>query len=110
MLGMSYFASAVVVFFRDLAQIINIGLQVGVWMTPIMWSFEDLGMTGIIPILLKLNPMYYIVSGYRDCFVYKTWFWEHPALTVYFWVFTLLMYVFGVRLFEKLKVHFADVL
>lgn len=110
MLGMSYFASAVVVFFRDLAQIINIGLQVGVWMTPIMWNFDDLGMKGIIPALLKLNPMYYIVSGYRDCLIYKTWFWENPKLTVYFWIFALAMFGIGVSLFEKLKVHFADVL
>lgn len=110
MLGFSYFASAVVVFFRDLAQMINIALQVGVWMTPIMWSFEDLGLGGTVQFLLKLNPMYYIVAGYRDCFIYKAWFWEHPALTAYFWVFTLIVFVLGVSLFEKLKVHFADVL
>ena len=36
-LGIAYMTSSVVVFFRDLTQVINIALQVGVWMTPIMW-------------------------------------------------------------------------
>ena len=36
-LSLVYISCAVVVFFRDLTQIINIGLQVGVWLTPIMW-------------------------------------------------------------------------
>ena len=59
-----------VVFLRDLTQVINIALQAGVWMTPIMWAMEDLGITGILASILKLNPMFYIVQGYRDAFIY----------------------------------------
>ncbi len=109
-LGISYLTSAVVVFFRDLTQIINICLQVGVWMTPIMWNFEDLGLKGGLVILFKLNPMYYIVEGYRDSLVNGVWFWQRPVLTLYFWCFTGAALWFGRRIFKKLKVHFADVL
>ncbi len=38
--GLSYATSAIVIFFRDLTQIISIVLQVGVWLTPIMWDVE----------------------------------------------------------------------
>ena len=41
-LGMSYFTSAVSVFFPDVRQIVNIGLQIGVWATPIMWDINDM--------------------------------------------------------------------
>ena len=41
-LALSYATSAVVIFFRDLTQIINIFLQVGVWLTPIMWDLAML--------------------------------------------------------------------
>lgn len=109
-LGISYMTSSVVVFFRDLTQVINIVLQVGVWMTPIMWSLDDMGIGGILAKILRLNPMFYIVQGYRDAFVYKVWFWERPWLTLYFWVFTLVCWMLGTRLFKKLKIHFADVL
>ena len=109
-LGITYMTSSVVVFFRDLTQVINIALQVGVWMTPIMWSMEDLGITGILASILKLNPMFYIVQGYRDAFIYKIWFWQRPGMTLYFWAFTLVFWLIGTRLFRKLKIHFADVL
>lgn len=110
-LGMCYATSAVVVFFRDLSQIINILLQVGVWITPIMWVAEDrLVSMPVLRLVLKLNPVYYVVSGYRDAFIFKHWFWERPLWTVYFWCFTIGIFVLGSWIFRKLKVHFADVL
>ena len=109
-LAMTYLTSAAVVFFRDLSQIINIGLQVGVWVTPIMWDFNDLGLSGILTKILKLNPLFYIVQGYRDSLINKVAIWQHPVLTLYFWGFTLIVFFLGTRLFKKLQVHFADVL
>lgn len=109
-LAMTYLTSAVVVFFRDLSQMINIALQVGIWVTPIMWDFSDLGLTGILQKILKLNPVFYIVQGYRDSLINKVGIWEHPVLTLYFWAFTLILLFLGTRLFKKLQVHFADVL
>ncbi len=111
-LGLSYATSACVIFFRDLTQIINIVLQVLVWMTPIMWNMNDPNkhIPETLKFVLKINPMYYIASGYRNALIDKEWFWEHPLLTVYFWVVTLIIFVFGIRTFKKLRVHFADVL
>ena len=110
-LGAVYVTCAVVVFFRDLTQIINIGLQVGVWLTPIMWVAEN-SLKGhpVIQKILQLNPMYYIVSGYRDAFVMKRWFFERPLWTLYFWIIAALCFLFGNWVFKRLRVHFADVL
>ncbi len=110
-LGICYTTSAVVVFFRDLSQMINIALQVGVWLTPIMWIADDvLASHKTLLTILKLNPIYYIVSGYRDAFIYKNWFWERPLWTLYFWGFTIAVFLFGNWVFKRLRVHFADVL
>lgn len=109
-LGLSYITSAVVGFFKDLTQIINIILQVGVWMTPIMWNMDGMGLPGWLAAILKLNPMYYVVSGYRNALINKVWFWENPSLTIYFWGITLFILVVGALIFKKLKIHFADVL
>jgi teichoic acid transport system permease protein len=76
-----------------------------------MWVAEDaLVNHQTLKKILMLNPMYYIVSGYRDAFVMKRWFFEQPGWTLYFWVFTLLMFMFGNGVFKRLRVHFADVL
>ena len=64
--GLCMLTSSLVIFFRDLSQIINIFLQVGIWMTPIMWSLEDLLAKYPILAVLKLNPLCYIVYGYRE--------------------------------------------
>ena len=72
-LGLSYATSAIVIFFRDLTQIINIALQVGIWLTPIMWIAEtSLQGHETLQKILKLNPLYYVVSGYRDTFLMKS--------------------------------------
>ena len=108
LLGLIYATSAIVVFFKDLGQIINIILQIGVWMTPIMWSYT------MIPEkyqwIEKLNPFFYIVEGYRSIFIEKHWFWENIFQTLYFWCFSSLLFFIGIIIFRKLKPHFADVL
>lgn len=110
-LGICYATCSVVVFFRDLTQIINIGLQVGIWLTPIMWVAENsLKNHPLLQRILQLNPMYYIVSGYRDAFVMKRWFWERPMWTLYFWGLTIAFLIFGNWVFQRLRVHFADIL
>lgn len=109
-LGLTYLTSAVVVFFRDLNQVINIVLQVGVWVTPIMWNMDTMDISPILKNVLKLNPLYYIVLGYRDALINKVAFWERPELTLYFWAFTILFLFLGTHVFKKLRMHFADVL
>ena len=107
-LAFSYATSAMIIFFKDLGQLINIFLQIGMWMTPIMWSYT------IVPErlqwIVKLNPMYYIVEGYRDTFINHIWFFQRYFQTIYFWVFTVILFVIGSIIFKKLKPHFADVL
>jgi len=60
--------------------------------------------------LFKINPFYYIVTGYKDSMITGNWFWERPKLTIYYWVFTLLVFGVGLKMFKKLRPHFSDVL
>lgn len=109
-LALSYTTCALVVFFRDLLQIINIGLQVGMWVTPILWNFDSIGMPEWARVILKLNPMFYVVKGYRNALFEGKWFFEDMTLTCYFWGLTLALFIAGRQIFKRLKVHFADVL
>lgn len=108
LLGISWTTSALIVFLKDIGQIVAMVLQFGFWLTPIFWSIK------IVPekfhYLLKLNPVYYIVEGYRDTFIYHEWFWDHIYLTAYFWVVTGVLFVLGAIIFKRLRPHFADVL
>lgn len=112
-LAIIYFTSAVNVFFKDMAQIVNICLQFGMWLTPIMWyeeMFIDKSFFPLLQKLLKLNPMYYVVAGYRDSMITGAGFWQRPTLTLYFWGVTIVLFLFGLKVFKKLRPHFSDVL
>ena len=107
-LGISYITCSIVVFFRDLASIIGIILQVGVWLTPIMWDIN--GRSRKWQMVFKLNPVFYVVDGYRMALLDHMWFYEHFYSTVYFWIFTVSAFLVGALVFKRLKVHFADIL
>lgn len=108
-LAMSYCTCAVVVFFKDLSQIINIALQIGMWATPILWNIGMINDDNIVT-LFKLNPLVYIVNGFRNAIYGDEWFWEHFYSSTYFWIFTVTLFCVGSLIFKRLKVHFADVL
>ena len=107
-LGLSYITAAANAFFKDIGQFVQVVLQIGMWAAPIMWS-ENMFSEKIRPIF-KLNPFYYIVEGYRDCFITHEGFWQHPKLTLYFWGVSMIIFLIGTGLFRRLRPHFADVL
>lgn len=107
-LGLGWCFSAINVFYRDTGQIIGVALNMWFWFTPIVWLME------IVPpdyqFVIKLNPIYYIVEGYRFSFIYHVPFWHNFQLGVYFWGITLVSFIVGGVVFRKLKPEFADVL
>jgi len=109
LLGVTWLTSSLSLFLKDTGQIVSMLLQFAFWLTPIFWSPKNVP-TKILN-LIKLNPVYYIVEGYRESFIYKTWFWEkHYMLTLYFWCFTLFFFALGAIVFRRLRPHFGDVL
>ena len=107
-LGLSWAISAINVFVRDVTHLVAVIIQVGFWATPIFWDINM--MPERVQLVLKLNPMYYIVQGYRDSFIYQVPFWHHPYQTIYFWVLSLVLLMAGARIFLRMKPQFADVL
>jgi len=106
--SLSFVTASVVVFFKDLSQILGIVLQFGMWLTPIMWSIEMLPERFVW--FFKLNPMYYVVMGYRESMLNGSWFFFNIKQTFYFWALCGTLFLIGSLVFRRLKSHFADVL
>jgi lipopolysaccharide transport system permease protein/teichoic acid transport system permease protein len=108
LLGLSWLTSSIVIFFKDVGQLVAIIIQFGFWLTPVFWSLK------MVPEkyhwIINLNPMAYIIDGYRNSMIYHKWFWEDLEFTLYFWVFTSMIFILGGFTFKKLRPHFADVL
>ncbi|MNW35960.1 Teichoic acid translocation permease protein TagG [compost metagenome] len=108
LIGMALIMSSLVVFMKDALQVLGIFVQIGFWLIPIVWAPEIISEKLIK--WFKLNPVYYIVEGYRDTFIHHVWFWHRYNQTAYFWIISTFIMLLGIYLFKKLKPHFADVL
>jgi len=79
LLGMGWISSSTSLFVQDVSNVVSIIAQFGFWFTPIVWNIT------MIPEkyrwIIKLNPMCYIVTGYRDSLIYKIPFWSKPFET-----------------------------
>lgn len=107
LLGLGWVTSSTSIFIKDVIKIVAVFVQFGFWLTPIFWNIS------MIPEkyrwLIELNPMYYIITGYRDSIVSQVAFWERDG-TVYFWLFTLACLYLGINIYRRLRPHFAEVI
>ncbi len=107
-LSLGKITSVLTAFAKDIGNIVGVLVQFGFWLTPIFWDINAIPEN--LHIIFKVNPIYYITEGYRDTFVYGTYFWEKPLLSVYFWGVVLVLYLMGNILFKKLRPHLADLI
>lgn len=108
LLGFSWLVGTLSIFLKDVSNIINVFLQFGFWVSPIFWDINTY--PAGFRFLLKLNPLYHIVLGYRNCFLFQEGFWVDTQSFIYFWSFTIIMSATGYISYRKLRPHFADVL
>ncbi len=109
LMGLAFLVSALSVFLKDNTQIVNIILQVGFWLTPIFWT-ESVMSEHVLSVLRK-NPLFYIVMGYRDALINNIGFWQRPiSETIYYWSVTACIIALGLLVYLRLRDHFADLL
>lgn len=106
--GLGTLLASLRVFTKDIAEFVAAILQIGFWVTPIFWSLDRIPHK--YEWLLNLNPMIYIINGYRNTFIYHKWFWEESSFLLSFLAYTLFFLILGLFTFKKLKPHFGDVL
>ena len=110
-LGIGYFTAAINVFFKDMTQIVSICMQFGMWLAPIMyWEGLFTNERPWMAPIFKINPFYYIVSGYRDSMLTGDFLFARPLNTLYFWLVTFIIFYIGLKVFTRLRPHFSDVL
>jgi lipopolysaccharide transport system permease protein len=68
-LGLGLILGTLNVFIRDVAQVMNVVLQLWFWLTPVVY------MPSIVPgrfsSIINANPMYWIVSSYQDVLLFQ---------------------------------------
>lgn len=96
------------IFIPDTSSVVNVVVQIGFWATPIFWS-TDL-VTEQVNKILKINPMYYVCQGYRDSFLSHTYFWEHPTMTIVFWIEVIVIALIGEVFYRRMRPYLVDLI
>ena len=106
-LGFSYLFSSFTVFFKDMTSIVNIIVQIGFWVTPIIWNEKTI-IDPTVRTVLRWNPAHYFTNGYRECLIDHRWFWENLTETIFFWSTVLIILFLGIIIFRRFSPYFAD--
>jgi ABC-type polysaccharide/polyol phosphate export permease len=107
-LGLGWALAALQVFSRDVQQILSVMLNLWFWLTPVVWVEEM--MPEELRWALRLNPMHYVVQGYRDALLGGPPFWSDLWAAAGFWAAAVVVLAAGAHVFRRLKPEFADVL
>lgn len=112
-LAITRLLSAMAVMSVDIVHFIMTIMQLLFWMSPVVWEAYSPNrpiLKALLP-LLKLNPYFYLLEGYRNSlFRADQWFWNDAGSLLYFWCVTLVIFLFGSYYYEKNRQEFADVL
>lgn len=103
-LGVVLILSAVTVYLRDIEHIIGVIIQALFYGTPIVYSMNSIPAN--FAWIFKLNPMSYIVQGFRDILYYQQMPDMIGLLTIV--LITIAIMIIGLRVFDKLQRNFAE--
>ncbi|MCI8441094.1 MAG: ABC transporter permease [Provencibacterium sp.] len=93
---------------RDFQKLINSLIRLLFYLTPILWTVDRL--PAWAQFILKLNPVLYIVDGFRDSLLYQIPFYHHMKRLLFFWCINVGLLVLGCSLQRKYRNKFIDML
>ena len=103
-IGVAFIVSSLTVYFRDLMHILGIMIQLLFYGTPIVYSMDSVPAN--FQWILKVNPMSYLIDGYRSIF-YKHTAPNFEGLCIAL-VIGIVLCIIGFFTFRKLEKRFAE--
>ena len=108
LISFSLIVSAITVLLKDFQKILSSIIRLLFYISPIVWSPDSLPEK--FSFVFKLNPLYYVIEGYRESLLYNYGLWYHGKQMVYFWTVSILMFLYGCYVHIKLRKHFIDLI
>lgn len=90
---------------RDIKNIVTSSMRMLFYITPVLWTTDKLPV--FIQGIMKLNPLSYIIEGYRTS-LFPTLEPMNTLAGLYFWAITICMFMFGCKLIYKYRYKFLD--
>lgn len=108
-LGIALITSTLSAIVRDVHMLLTAVLRMFIYLSPVLWEIGKLPEP--MNQWVMLNPLYYLLEGYRATFFGSEWYFiTHWQYTIYFWVVSIGFFAFGSYLHLKFRKHFVDYL
>lgn len=96
---------------RDVHLLLNSLLRMLLYLSGVLWPLTILADFPTLMAIMKLNPLVYLIEGYRAAFFGTEWYlvthWEY---SLYFWGLILVMLFIGSVIHVKFRRNFIDYL
>ena len=103
-IGLALMLATGTTFFRDIRHLLEVGLAVLFWTTPILYEFHDVP-ERFRPIVLA-SPLSSYVIAYKDAFFYRQW--PEPAVWTVAIAYAIIAFAIGAALLLKFEDRFAE--
>lgn len=112
LVALSLITSTLSTVIRDVHMLIQALMRMLLYLTPVLWLPAFTGKYEFIMYIMKLNPIFYLVEGYRSALLGgPSWYMlEHLGYTIYFWVVVIILFLVGSKVHIKFRDRFIDFL
>ncbi|WP_308399753.1 ABC transporter permease [Weissella thailandensis] len=84
-------------------------LRVGMWVSGVIISVDSPSFPTVLSNALKLNPLYYIIEGFRETLLENPiWFWNNVTENLIFWGIVIILLVIGSHIHMRFRNRFMD--
>lgn len=106
---LSLFSSLLSSMSKDFSNLVKSFITAILWLSGILWNINTVEQAWLKK-LLMINPVTYIVEGYRNCFINGIWFWEQPKRLLYFVMILAILSFVSIWTYRRLRKEIPDVL
>ncbi|WP_455540006.1 ABC transporter permease [Terrisporobacter sp.] len=93
---------------RDVKKFVTSTMRMLFYVTPILWTMENLPKS--IQYVMKCNPIYYLVQGYRSSLFPTSGFGPDLTTTIIFWIINISLFSIGSILTYRNRYKFIDLM
>lgn len=104
----SIFNATITTLIRDYHIMLQSIFRLLFYISGAIWNFETKNIPDGLVKLLEINPLYYIINGFRDTFLSREWFWQRGSYGLIFWCTTLIFLIVGSHIHLKFRTKFVD--
>lgn len=108
--ALGIFNATISTMIRDYQLLLQSTMRFAMYVSGTFWDIQNRNLPENLVKVLKLNPLFYLMEGFRDTFLSRQWFWEKGTYSMIFWGITLIVLIMGSHIHLKFRNRFIDMI